>query len=88
VSARPADAALPICGEVQVLDRSGWGDCDDCGPYSWRKVEVHFNGRKVWSRAGDGHLGGPEPDETLAEDIAGVLRALGLQADVMFAHDD
>jgi hypothetical protein len=88
MTVRPADAALPICGEVQVLDSSGWGDCDTCGSYSWRDVEVHFYGRMVWARRGDTHLGGPEPDEHLANDLVGVLTALGLKAEATFSCDD
>lgn len=69
--------------KLQLFFSEGGGDCDDCGSYSWERVQVLADGeRLVLDHLGDDHLGGGlwhEPRDALRD----VLEALGHEVEII-----
>lgn len=46
---------------IEIFPEYGYGECDDCGHYSFERVKVLKDGEHlILDHAGDSHLGGGE----------------------------
>ncbi len=70
-----------VSAAIKFVVRSGHGDCDCCGSYSWETVEVFRDGEMILFHQGDGHLGGGEW-HSWQQAMQKILPALGFSVEV------